>query len=97
MITGVFSHLNTGGKRRQVFVLTGTVLLAGGGWQQRVVVWQRLGVEHVQARDQRGRRAVHSLLLGRLHAVGGVQEGRGGVSARTQPTISNKRLDSERK
>lgn len=58
-----------------LLVLTGTVVLQGGRGQQGVVVWQCLGVEHVEARDERGRRAVHSLLLCRLHALCGVQEG----------------------
>lgn len=43
--------------------------------QQGVVVRQRFGVDHVEARDQGGRRAVDPLLLRRLHAVRRVQEG----------------------
>lgn len=58
--------------------LTGCCAL---GQQQGVVVWQAAGVEHVEARDKRGWRAVHPLLLRRLHAVCRVQCGHGGVSA----------------
>lgn len=50
---------------------------------------QRPGVEHVEAGDERGRRAVHSLLLCGLHALRRVQDGRGGVSVWT-PTMSTK-------
>lgn len=55
--------------------------LRGCGRQQWVVVRQAVGVEDVEARDERGRRAVHPLLLRRLHAVCRVQRGHGDVSA----------------
>lgn len=67
-----------------LFVLTDTVVLQGGGWQQGVVVWQRPGIEHVEARNERGWRAVHSLLLCRLHGLCRVQDGWGSVSVRTR-------------
>lgn len=55
--------------------LTGTVVLQGGKGQQGVVVWQQPGVEHVEAWDERGWRAVDSLLLRGLHALRRVQDG----------------------
>lgn len=39
---------------------------------------QRSGVQHMEARDKRGRRAVHSVLLCGLHVLRGVQHGDGG-------------------
>lgn len=58
-----------------LFVLTSTVVLRGGGrGQQGVVVLQLLGVEHVEAWNERGWRAMHPLLLRRLHALSGIHQ-----------------------
>lgn len=69
------SPSDTQRRNRRAF-LTGIVVLQGGRGQQGVVVWQRPDVEHVQAWNERGRRAVDPLLLRGLHALRRVQDGR---------------------
>lgn len=80
-----------------LFVLTSTVVLRGGGrGQQGVVVLQLLGVEHVEAWNERGWRAVHPLLLCRLHGLRGIQQVWRGVSVRKRQQWETNRADQGR-